>query len=830
MGVDRRFEAIVFGWDGTAVPDRESDASEIRRVIEAGCAAGLHFVVVTGTHVGNVDDQLQARPGGPGKLLLALNRGSEVFEVGRDGPQLVARRDATPEEDAALDRAADLTVARLGQHGVTAKIVSQRLNRRKVDVIPLPEWADPSNTEIDHLLAAVEQRLRDAGIGGLPEVVALAEDAAREAGLSESKVSCDVKHVEIGLTDTTDSSKWVFDWLWARGVGPGLVLVAGDQLGPLGGLPGRDSRVLVGKAERATAISVGVEPMGVPEGVLHLPGGPARFVELVADQLERRRRGDVPDVDCTPGWTLAFDGVDPEHERAHAALLTLADGRIGSNGSPTIPDPSAVPRTLTAGVYDGAGPETQLLSGPVWYRIGGDPTGGRGIRRVLDVRTGLLHESTADGDGSRDGNGSHSGDAAGYRSLRLSSLRRPGTVALRIDHSGGVGQTPRLLELLDGERAVEDVVSPGRHTMRIAASEGGGLAASAHERATDAPGGGRERFGVFVTDPAVLPETESSQRAVRNAAAAGFDEILAEHREAWAERWEDADVVIDGDDQMQLAVRTRAVPHLRRDDRPRRGGRRRARRLRAWLPRSRVLGLRRLRAPGAGRDAPTLGPGDARVPVAPTSRSARRGRRRGSPRRAVPVGIGTQRSRRHPDVGARPHRPCDPDPYRAARDPHQRLRSVGGDGLRGLDRRSRVRRRARAHTVDRDRALLGLAHPCRRRRCAHLWRHRTRRVPRAGRRQRVHERDGAVDPETGGGRRGVRTARWRGDRDRGGAPALARPCRAARRRLRPDHGHLRGVRRLPLARAAARDAATCRTARSSPTSSSARSACTPRRS
>ena len=518
-------------------------------------------MVVTGTHVGNVDGQLQARPGGPGKLLLALNRGSEVFEVGRDGPQLVARRDATPEEDAALDRAADLTVARLGQHGVTAKIVSQRLNRRKVDVIPLPEWADPSNTEIDHLLAAVEQRLRDAGIGGLPEVVALAEDAAREAGLSESKVSCDVKHVEIGLTDTTDSSKWVFDWLWARGVGPGLVLVAGDQLGPLGGLPGRDSRVLVGRAERATAISVGVEPMGVPEGVLHLPGGPARFVELVADQLERRRRGDVPDVDCTPGWTLAFDGVDPEHERAHAALLTLADGRIGSNGSPTIPDPSAVPRTLTAGVYDGAGPETQLLSGPVWYRIGGDPTGGRGIRRVLDVRTGLLHESTADGDGSRDGNGSHSGDAAGYRSLRLSSLRRPGTVALRIDHSGGVGQTPRLLELLDGERAVEDVVSPGRHTMRIAASEGGGLAASAHERATDAPGGGRERFGVFVTDPAVLPETESSQRAVRNAAAAGFDEILAEHREAWAERWEDADVVIDGDDQMQLAVRS-ALYHL----------------------------------------------------------------------------------------------------------------------------------------------------------------------------------------------------------------------------------------------------------------------------
>ena len=401
MGVDRRFEAIVFGWDGTAVPDRESDASEIRRVIEAGCAAGLHFVVVTGTHVGNVDGQLQARPGGPGKLLLALNRGSEVFEVGRDGPQLVARRDATPEEDAALDRAADLTVARLGQHGVTAKIVSQRLNRRKVDVIPLPEWADPSNTEIDHLLAAVEQRLRDAGIGGLPEVVALAEDAAREAGLV--RIQGELRR------EARRDRPHGHDRLLEVGVRLAVGVAASDR-GSCSSPATNSARSAACRAATRACSSGGPSARPRSRSASNRWGCPrvcctSRAVRrgsssCVADQLERRRRGDVPDVDCTPGWTLVFDGVDPEHERAHAALLTLADGRIGSNGSPTIPDPSAVPRTLTAGVYDGAGPETQLLSGPVWYRIGGDPTGGRGIRRVLDVRTGLLHESTADGDGS----------------------------------------------------------------------------------------------------------------------------------------------------------------------------------------------------------------------------------------------------------------------------------------------------------------------------------------------------------------------------------------------------------------------------------------------
>ncbi|HEX2737102.1 MAG TPA: hypothetical protein VHP57_03090, partial [Acidimicrobiia bacterium] len=113
--IDHRFEAILFDWDGTAVPDRSADANRVRTVIESLCAASVDVAVVTGTHVGNVDGQLQARPKGPGRLLLALNRGSEVFEVTEAGPQLVERRQATPDEDAMLDAAAKLTVARLGE-------------------------------------------------------------------------------------------------------------------------------------------------------------------------------------------------------------------------------------------------------------------------------------------------------------------------------------------------------------------------------------------------------------------------------------------------------------------------------------------------------------------------------------------------------------------------------------------------------------------------------------------------------------------------------------------------------------------------------------------
>src|ERR1700693_2381089 len=100
-GLDRRFEAVVFDWAEPAVPDRDADAREVRELIEALCAASLDVAVVTGTHIGNVDGQLRARPTGPGKLYLCLNRGSEVFAVDEHGPAVVYRRIASETEESA---------------------------------------------------------------------------------------------------------------------------------------------------------------------------------------------------------------------------------------------------------------------------------------------------------------------------------------------------------------------------------------------------------------------------------------------------------------------------------------------------------------------------------------------------------------------------------------------------------------------------------------------------------------------------------------------------------------------------------------------------------
>jgi len=546
--LDRRFEALVFDWDGTAVPDRTSEAGRVRNLIETLCEHGMHVAVVSGTHVDNVDGQLQARPHGPGTLVLALNRGSEVFAVDRNGPHLVERRTATGVEDQALDAAAAATVAGLAARGLRAEIVSQRLNRRKIDLIPEPAWRDPPKAVIDRLLEAVTARLDATGIGGLKEAVAIAEAAAHDAGLADAKVTSDVKHVEIGLTDKGDSARWLFGYLRDQGVAPGLVLLGGDEFGSLGSVPGSDSMMLVVEAARATAVSVGVEPTGTPPGVVHLGGGPLRFGALLADQLERRRRGDVPDVDEDPAWTIAFDGLDPERERAVESLVTLVDGRLGTRGTPLALDGNATAGVFAAGLYDGSGPETALLSCPIWHRLSVDTEPGE-LRRVLDLRTCLLHESYAT-------------SRATQRSVRFSSLARAGAVVLRAECPEGTAENSAQLIAPDLSGPVDAGNAEGRPWMRVAATSGGVVAAASQRaRPLGAGAGVVERLGAYVADPERLPDAAAALDRLSGLEGAGFERLLHEHRRAWAKRWKAAELTIEGDERLQLAARF-ALFHL----------------------------------------------------------------------------------------------------------------------------------------------------------------------------------------------------------------------------------------------------------------------------
>ena len=533
--IARRFEAIVFDWDGTAVPDRQADAGAVRALVEELCALGMDLAIVSGTHVGNVDGQLAARPTGPGKLFLCLNRGSEVFAVDRAGPRLLHRRTATDEENAALTAAAELTVQRLADQGLTAAIVSQRLNRRKIDLIPEPEWADPPKARIAELLDAVERRLRARGVQSLRDAVEIARLAAADVGLPDARVTSDVKHLEIGLTDKSDSSTWVASYLWSRGIAPDLVLIAGDEMGPLGGVSGSDSLMLVTEATGVTALSVGVEPHGVPAHVVHSRGGPSAFLGVLEDQAERRRRGDVPRVTEDSSWSLRIAGVDDQLERVHETLLCIADGRLGSNGAPLPSDPSAAPSVVLAGAYQGADSDTALVACPRWNRLSGSLSAPATLHRTLDLRTGLVH---------------HRWDASGssVEAVAFSSLARPATAVLRV--AGASSARPEVLPLSADDRAAASPRNSDRRWVTSTAGTGAGQVVASAVTRPIGPAA-VERLAVY----ALQSDANRAVSRLRSGRRAGFERLLVEQRRAWAKRWASADIVIEGDDALQQAVR-----------------------------------------------------------------------------------------------------------------------------------------------------------------------------------------------------------------------------------------------------------------------------------
>ena len=327
------------------------------------------------------------------------------------------------------------------------------------------------------------------------------------------------------------AARWMAAMLTQRGIGAGLVVLVGARLAALArsGPGGADP---VPELARATVL--------VPApATSHQAGGsvgPATLCDLIDQQLRRRSDRRVPDIDADAAWTLELE--IPEHPAdaaVQATLLTLADGRYGSCGCFEEDTHASSAAVVAAGVYTDNGDRRVLLAGPPWTAF--DGVGDRAGRRVLDLRTGVLLRESDDG----------------FRSLRFASCVRPGVMALRAeavaDLSPGDALRPR-----DGGWA-DDCTARARST------RGGGVVAAARQTHAVGDESRVERLAGYVSDPVRAPRTADAQEVLDTATAVGFDALLGEQRAAWARRWSDATITIEGDPGAQLAVRF-ALFHL----------------------------------------------------------------------------------------------------------------------------------------------------------------------------------------------------------------------------------------------------------------------------
>jgi trehalose/maltose hydrolase-like predicted phosphorylase/hydroxymethylpyrimidine pyrophosphatase-like HAD family hydrolase len=612
---DSAFRAIVFDWDGTAVVDRHEDAEPLVGLAEALLRVGVWLIVVTGTNLGNIDRQFSSRlrPSSRRHVLICANRGSEVYGFDHRG-RVVRRyqRVATAQEEQTLTAIAEDIRSRITAiTGLEIGIIYDRLNRRKIDLIPLPEWSDPPKAQIAALLSAVETRLRSAGLaGGLAEAVRIAEQSARDHGMPDARITSDVKHIEVGLTDKGDALAWVKQHLLPHlGINMSEVLIAGDEFGPLAGITGSDDRLRAAAGD-ATVVSVGVEPNGVPPGVLHLGGGPPRFRALLADQVWRHRRAapanrqpatgnrqpgaGPPSSDRRspttgqPGWQLDERGYHPAIEHGVESRCTVGNGLLGVRGSMTQATRFSRARTFIAGLFGITShqlPLPALVAGPDWLRLrlhlDGEPTS-VSVRsapahcRTLDLAHGVLLCT------------SELHTAAGLvaclheerfasladRSLAVQTLQIDVAQPCWVQLEARVEPTDDRLLLVrtdhaltvwrpaGGSRELEMVTAGTAHDTGIPISRRRGEQHQAWGwvATPDQPVLVRRIIAVARRDPENQGDNAAT-RALRRARRAGLPTLRTAHDRAWAARWAAADVEVHGDDQAQRALRF-AVYHL----------------------------------------------------------------------------------------------------------------------------------------------------------------------------------------------------------------------------------------------------------------------------
>ena len=271
----------------------------------------------------------------------------------------------------------------------------------------------------------------------------------------------------------------------------------------------------------------------------------------------------LPEPTSDPAWLIEVVGFDPLTEREVESWLTVGNGRIGTRGSVEEGSEESDPATYVAGVF-GSGEDGRLpVSGPEWTglrpRIGKEPLDlDRGDtlehRRLLDLRHGMMFRFWRQR--------THSGGEATFRSVRFASLADRDVLVLQAT----LASDSAAVRLADGipppadsgalER-LEARLDPGRSVVSVWARDGGTASFAIH---TEEHAGRLARIvGVARSTDAETAPAELAERALGAARNRGVPALLDRHRAAWLARWRDADVVVEGDPELQRALRFQLV-------------------------------------------------------------------------------------------------------------------------------------------------------------------------------------------------------------------------------------------------------------------------------
>lgn len=287
----KKYKAIFFDWDGTAVMSRKASVNEAVKAMKGLLSKGVRLVIVSGTTYENIasgriqdyfnDAELQ-------NLYLGLGRGAYNYKF--EGKQPVVFKDRIPDK-AGLLQIHDICYAihreLLAAYDFKTDIVFCRPNYCKIDIMVGNNRGDQLFMQ-ENELTCLRESLAEHGIkNGLKELLLISEEIGRTYGVKVA-ATCDAKYLEVGISDKSDNADIIMGELSkTAGIRPEECSFWGDEfVGLEEGIYGSDSFMQTEITSAGDFYDVSEVNGERPKKVKKIGGGVKAFLTFLNQQME----------------------------------------------------------------------------------------------------------------------------------------------------------------------------------------------------------------------------------------------------------------------------------------------------------------------------------------------------------------------------------------------------------------------------------------------------------------------------------------------------------------------------------------------------------------
>ena len=286
----KKYKAIFFDWDGTAVVSRDSPADPVIEPMKTLLQKGVPLIIISGTTYDRIaggslesyftSEELQ-------HLFLGLGRGVFNYRFDSIGRPVIWK-DLIPDMKTLLKIHEICFIIHqrlLEDYYFHTDIVFTRPNYCKIDLMVENDRGGQLFMQSGEM-ETLKTLLADHGIrGGLPDLIRLSREISGSYGLNLS-VTCDAKYLEVGLSDKSNNINDILSLLRKEcNILPEDCCYWGDEyVGLDEKVFGSDSFMMTEASKTGDFFDVSETEGPRPEGVVHLGGGVQTFWEFLKNQ------------------------------------------------------------------------------------------------------------------------------------------------------------------------------------------------------------------------------------------------------------------------------------------------------------------------------------------------------------------------------------------------------------------------------------------------------------------------------------------------------------------------------------------------------------------